>query len=65
MLREISSYARAAGTGLHADVLEMLQRQLQGWYTALLTATLPVLERAVMVAEVARRRMHQGIRWAM
>jgi carbohydrate diacid regulator len=62
MLREIPSYARAAGTGLHPDVLEMLQRQLQGWYTALLTATLPVSpERAIMVAEVARRRMHQGI----
>jgi carbohydrate diacid regulator len=62
MLREIPGYTRAAGTGLHADVLEMLQRQLQGWYTALLTATLPVSpERAVLVAEVARRRMHQGI----
>jgi carbohydrate diacid regulator len=59
---EIPRYAHALGSELRADLLEVLQSHLPDWYTALLTATSPVSpEHAAMVAENARRRMHQGV----
>ena len=62
MVIEIPGYARDHETGLHADVLEVLQRQLVSWHTALLTATLPISpERVLLVAEVAQRRIRQGV----